>query len=273
MGTTQKSDGRYVVGKGISNANEYKGSMGYRDIVIQLTADGATEDSVAKLNYLKDYAVYHASQNEPIVPPNTQIWISGNGFSKAIEADDIDISESGVSIGGIVYSDGAWDYSNAGQGGGGGGGLPEVDAEDAGKVLTVSDAGVWEAETPSGGGGSSNIEIVNLIYNQDYDPDDPNTDPPYTFDKTLAQVISASESGKMVYCKVDDALTDGKPMFAPLWNYTANVSANFLYTWFGAFYDFSSVCSINQYQVTLAADDWDNQCDVYIQNIQFAEPI
>lgn len=122
MGTTQKSDGRYIVGKGISNANEYKGSMGYRDIVIQLTESGATAESVQKLNYLKDYALYHSEKGEPIIPPNTQIWISGNGFSKAVEADDIDISESEVSIGGIVYSDGAWDYSNAGQGGGGSGG-------------------------------------------------------------------------------------------------------------------------------------------------------
>ena len=123
MGTAKKSDGRYVVGVGVENANEYNGSMAYRDIVIQLTEDGATEDSVNKLEYLRDYAEYHASIGEPIVPPNVSIWISVNGFSKAVEADDINVTESGFEIGGITYDGEAWDYSNAGQGGSGSGGV------------------------------------------------------------------------------------------------------------------------------------------------------
>lgn len=122
MGTAKKSDGRYMVGVGVENANEYNGSMAYRDIVIQLTEDGATADSVNKLEYLRDYAEYHASIGEPIVPPNVSIWISGNGFSKAVEADDINITDSGFEIGGITYDGEAWDYSNAGQGSGGGSG-------------------------------------------------------------------------------------------------------------------------------------------------------
>lgn len=122
MGTAKKSDGRYVVGVGVENANEYNGSMAYRDIVIQLTEDGATEDSVNKLEYLRDYAEYHASIGEPIVPHNVSIWISGNGFSKAVEADDINVTESGFEIGGITYDGESWDYSNAGQGSGSGSG-------------------------------------------------------------------------------------------------------------------------------------------------------
>lgn len=138
-GYSKKSDGRYVVGVGVENANEYNGSMAYRDIVIQLTEDGATEDSVNKLEYLRDYAEYHASIGEPIVPPNVSIWISGNGFSKAVEADDINITDSGFEIGGITYNGEALDYSNAGQGSGGGSGgvfvVNKTEGENSSYVL------------------------------------------------------------------------------------------------------------------------------------------
>lgn len=155
MGTTQKPDGRYVVGKGIENANNYDGSMGYRDIVIQLTESGATEDSVKKLEYLRDYAEYHSEFGEPIVPPNVQVWISGSGYSKVVEADDIEIGEDSYTICGIVYTDGAWDYTNAGQGSGGGSDLPEVTSDDNGDVLTVV-GGAWAKAAPAG--------VFDIIY-------------------------------------------------------------------------------------------------------------
>lgn len=122
MGIAKKTDGRYEVGLGVTDANDYKGSLSYRDIYIQLTADGATADSVEKLTFLKDYAVYHSGLGEPIMPPSVNVWISNNGTTTAVEADDLKYEDDTFTICGITYSDGAWDYSNAGQSGGGGGG-------------------------------------------------------------------------------------------------------------------------------------------------------
>ena len=145
MGIAKKTDGRYVVGLGVSDANDYKGSASYRDIYIQLTADGATEESVEYLTYLKDYAIYHNGLGEPIMPPSVNVWISNNGVTTAVEADDLKIEDGDFTICGITYSDGTWDYSNAGTGGGGGGSsLPSYTTSDIGKVLTV----VEDAEHP-----------------------------------------------------------------------------------------------------------------------------
>lgn len=162
MGTAKKSDGRYVVGMGVENANEYNGSMAYRDIVIQLTEDGATADSVNKLEYLRDYAEYHASVGEPIVPPNVSIWISGNGFSKAVEADDINITEDGFAVGGITYDGEAWDYSNAGQ---------------------------------SGGGSSGGTEVFNVVFTASWNDQDQKV---ITASKTAAEILAAQQAGKYI---------------------------------------------------------------------------
>ena len=150
MGIAKKTDGRYEVGLGVSDANDYKGSASYRDIYIQLTADGATADSVEKLTFLKDYAVYHSGLGEPIMPPSVNVWISNNGVTTAVEADDLSLDGDNYTICGIVWNGSSWDYSNAGQGhGGGGGGLPSYTSADIGKVLTVVEDGssataAWE---------------------------------------------------------------------------------------------------------------------------------
>lgn len=151
MGIAKKTDGRYVVGLGVTDANDYKGSASYRDIYIQLTADGATEESVTYLTYLKDYAIYHSSLGEPIMPPSVNVWISNNGVTTAVEADDLSLDGDDFTICGIVYSDGTWDYSNAGSGHGGGGGVPTPTAEDVGKIPVVNADGEYElADAPSG---------------------------------------------------------------------------------------------------------------------------
>ncbi len=142
MGLTKTSDGRYLVGQGIEDANDYLGSQGYRDIFIQLTADGATPDSVKKLEYLRDYAIYHSGLGEPVMPPSVQVWISNNGTTTAVEADDVSYTDGTYTICGIKYANGAWDYSEAGQGKGGGGGssLPPYTAADKGKGLFIGEA-------------------------------------------------------------------------------------------------------------------------------------
>ena len=134
-------DGRQVVGS-VESGNDYHGFNGKRDIIIQLTADGATTDGLNALEYLKAYAVEQNKQGNPIFPNGTRVWISANGYTKAVEADDVTIDGTNITIGGIVWNGTAWDYSKAGQGETG---LPAVTPSDAGKVLAVNNSGVWGA--------------------------------------------------------------------------------------------------------------------------------
>jgi hypothetical protein len=113
------ADGRQIVGAAQAG-NEYKGYAGRREIVIQLTATGATQDSLDALEFLKSYAVYHNSVGEPIFPASTNVFISNNGVTKAVEADEVTVDGANVSIGGCVWNGTAWDFTNAGQSGGGG---------------------------------------------------------------------------------------------------------------------------------------------------------
>ena len=62
------------------------------------------------------------TENKPIFPDGARVWISTNGYSKAVEADDVVIDGTNITIGGIVWNGSAWDFSNAGQSGGGGSG-------------------------------------------------------------------------------------------------------------------------------------------------------
>lgn len=130
MGLNKTADGRYIVGQGVENGNENHGFNGKRDIVIQLTADGATADGLNALEYLKAYAMNAKTENKPIFPDGARVWISTNGYSKAVEADDVVIDGTNITIGGIAWNGSAWDFSNAGQTGGGTGG----------GVLVVTDA-------------------------------------------------------------------------------------------------------------------------------------
>ena len=143
-------DGRQVVGS-VESGNDYHGFNGKRDIIIQLTADGATTDGLNALEYLKAYAVEQNKQNKPIFPNGTRVWISANGYTKAVEADDIVIDGENITVGGIAWNGEAWDFTNAGQTGGGAS-LPKITDADDGKVLTAN-SGVWVAQNPSSGGG------------------------------------------------------------------------------------------------------------------------
>lgn len=85
------------------------------------------------LEFLKSYAVYHNSVGEPIFPASTNVFISNNGVTKAVEADEVTVDGANVNIGGCVWNGTAWDFTNAGQGGGGGssgGGVLVVRADD-----------------------------------------------------------------------------------------------------------------------------------------------
>lgn len=118
MGVNQTPDGRVNVGLGYNGINEYKGYAGRREIVIQLTANGATQDSLDALEFLKSYALYHNSVGEPIFPASTNVFISNNGVTKAVEADEVTVDGNNVNIGGCVWNGESWDFTNAGQGGG-----------------------------------------------------------------------------------------------------------------------------------------------------------
>ena len=169
-------DGRQVVGS-VESGNDYHGFNGKRDIIIQLTADGATTDGLNALEYLKAYAVEQNKQNKPIFPNGTRVFISANGYTKAVEADDIVIDGDNITIGGIKWDGTAWDYSEAGQTGSG---LPKITDADNGKVLTA-DSGVWVAANPSSGGG---VLVV--------------TDTDGTLDKTWQEIHDAMLSGGAV---------------------------------------------------------------------------
>lgn len=133
MGVNKTPDGRVNVGLGYRDLNQYKGYAGRREIVIQLTATGATQDSLDALEFLKSYAVYHNSVGEPIFPASINVFISNNGVTKAVEADEVTVDGANVNIGGCVWNGTAWDFTNAGQGGGGssGGGVLVVNIVNA----------------------------------------------------------------------------------------------------------------------------------------------
>lgn len=152
MGLNKTADGRYIVGQGVENGNNYHGFNGKRDIVIQLTADGATADGLNALEYLKAYAMNAKTENKPIFPDGARVWISTNGYSKAVEADDVVIDGTNITIGGIAWNGSAWDFSNAGQSGGG-----VLVATDTDGTLDVSyqdieDAGFAVLHASQGGG-------------------------------------------------------------------------------------------------------------------------
>lgn len=120
MSVFQTADGRWIVG-GERSGSEYKGFLGWRDCVIQLTESGATERSIDYLNAFRDYALEHSKLGEPIMPPSVQIWISNNGATSAVQADDMSVDGNDFTICGIKWNGTSWDYSGAGQGSGGGG--------------------------------------------------------------------------------------------------------------------------------------------------------
>lgn len=130
MGVTKTADGRVEVGVGISSADNYIHGVNSGEILIQLTESGVTDESLNKLNGLKDYAVYHLSRGESIKPGGTSVFIATADGKKQIEADDFAISVTPgegddpdvveFTVGGIVWNSAdGWDYSHAGQGGGG----------------------------------------------------------------------------------------------------------------------------------------------------------
>lgn len=151
MGNKHTADGRWIVGNG-NSGDDYKGFLHWRECYICLTEDGATEDSVNYLNALKDYAIAHYALGEPIMPPSMTVWVVANGKATAVQADDVKVEDGDYTICGITYSDGAWDYSNAGQGQGGGGGLPDTSEASEGDVLSIDSNGDPAWAPPSGGG-------------------------------------------------------------------------------------------------------------------------
>jgi len=176
MGVNQTADGRVNVGLGCNDINEYKGYAGRREIVIQLTANGATQDSLDALEFLKSYALYHNSVGEPIFPASTNVFISNNGVTKAVEADEVTVDGANVNIGGCAWNGTSWDFTNAGQGGGGGSSLPPVTSSDNGKVLAVKD-GAWAA--------TSNAYIITTTNGKS--------------DKTVDEIHDAINMGRTVF--------------------------------------------------------------------------
>jgi hypothetical protein len=179
------ADGRQIVGAAQAG-NEYKGYAGRREIVIQLTETGATQDSLDALEFLKSYAVYNNSVGKPIFPASTNVFISNNGVTKAVEADEVTVDGASVNIGGCVWNGTAWDFTNAGQSGGGGssgGGVLVVhDEEDTldktwqeihdafvsgGCVISLNDGNAVQNVTEvsySSKGGSYNVRTYDNLY-------------------------------------------------------------------------------------------------------------
>lgn len=118
MAQYQTGDGRWLVGD-VTGESNYYGFLGWRDCVIQLTEDGATEQSVRYLEALRDYALAHNPLGEPIMPPSINVWISNNGTTTAVQADDVSVDGEKFTIGGIAWDGSEWDYSNAGKTSGG----------------------------------------------------------------------------------------------------------------------------------------------------------
>lgn len=188
MGVTKKPSGVNIIGLGAADLNEFKPVDQLKDLYIQLTADGATEESMDYLAYLKSYAEHNQSIGLPIMPNGVNVWISNNGKTSAVEADDLSLEDGVYTICGIKCEDGTWDFTNAGQhSGGGGSGLPEVDDSDNGKVLTVVD-GEWAAASGGGGGGGL---LVTLAWDGDN----------ATLDKSYNAILAALSSGIMPVIK------------------------------------------------------------------------
>ena len=243
MGKKQTADGRWIIGGG-ENSTDYKGFLHWRECYICLTESGATEESVNYLNALKEYALAHYALGEPIMPPSMTVWVVANGKAVAVQAGDVKIEGGDYTICGITYSDGAWDYSNAGKGGGGSS-LPAVTAEDNGDVLTVVD-GEWAKAAPSGGGGEETYDMeLNVSL----------SGTPGSFvlsaDKTFAEISAiATETGKSYTAKVvlggteypmvTTRITDNPTKFdfvtdirrvAPTYGITSDASAPDSLTW------------------------------------------
>jgi hypothetical protein len=175
------ADGRQIVGAAQAG-NEYKGYAGRREIVIQLTATGATQDSLDALEFLKSYALYHNSVGEPIFPASTNVFISNNGVTKAVEADEVTVDGANVNIGGCVWNGTAWDFTNAGQSGGGGssgGGVLMVNATEsddaiicdktAGEMLSAYKSGTTVIIKAASEGMAT---YQNVMWVEEYDNDE-----------------------------------------------------------------------------------------------------
>lgn len=132
MGVTKKPSGVNIIGLGAEDLNQFKPVDQLKDLYIQLTADGATDESMDYLAYLKSYAEHNQSIGLPIMPNGVNVWISNNGKTSAVEADDLSLEDGVYTICGIKCEDGEWDFTNAGQhsGGGGGGGVLVVKIYD-----------------------------------------------------------------------------------------------------------------------------------------------
>lgn len=152
MGITKTADGRYQVGKGIADANNYTGALGKRDMVIQYTEDGVTAQSMDYLNFLKDYAEHHADIGELIKPSDVSIWIAKDDKLTAVEADDISYDDGTFTLSSITYDGTDWTFGEPTPGGGGGG-IPTPTADDNGKVLTAGADGTASWQTAASGGG------------------------------------------------------------------------------------------------------------------------